>query len=481
MNQLLRKFSRKGRVTPDPSADQQAASPSKKIFPSGIKLLHDGQDNIVDIIFVHGLTGHREKTWRAKTADKPWHETLLPTKVPNARILTFGYDAYVTNWKSVMSQSTIGNHSMNLLTAVATFRENDDTNNRPIIFVCHSLGGLVCEDALSMAQTRPEQHLKQVLLCTRGIIFLGTPHHGSGLAHWAEAMAKSIGLLKQTNPAILGVLRSNSEVLARVQMGFHTMIQARAQDKLPQINITCFFEELPLPGVGPVVPRESAILPGYIPIGIHGNHMDMTKFDDASDPGFIAISGEISRWVRRKIIDVVTEDSGVLGQLRFRDPEHGWALDIGAQLPRFDLLSGTLTDESVPGISTARRELVDEVNRILRRRNFRYTVPDVIPGQNQIREITDEILDEMSYRHTASHMACFLIGSANYYLGMAQSTRPDVVAEFTSLARNRMQFLDLKCGMLGIKSMALLDQMARTANNGISIRQLLSTLSDHNS
>ncbi|KAL6913692.1 hypothetical protein FSST1_011452 [Fusarium sambucinum] len=481
MEQLLRKFSRKGRVTPDPSADHKAANPSKKIFPSGIKLLHDGQDNIIDIIFVHGLTGHREKTWRAKTADKPWPEMLLPTKVPNARILTFGYDAYVTNWKSVVSESTIGNHSMNLLTAVATLRENEDTNNRPIIFVCHSLGGLVCEDALSMAQTSPEQHLKQVLLCTRGIIFLGTPHHGSGLAHWAGAMAKSIGLLKQTNPAILDVLRSNSEVLARVQMGFHTMIQARAKDELPQINITCFFEELPLPGVGPVVPRESAILPGYIPIGIHGNHMDMTKFDDASDPGFVAISGEISRWVKRTIVDVVPEDGGVLGQLRFRDPEHGWALDIGAQLPRFDLLSGPLTDESVPGISTARRELVDEVNRILRRRNFRYTVPDIIPGQNQVREIMDEILDEMSYRHTASHIACFLIGSANYYLGMAQSTRPDVVTEFTSLARNRMQFLDLKCGMLEIKSMALFDQMARTANNGISIRQLLSTLSDHSS
>ena len=35
---------------------------------------------------------------------------------------------------------------MNLLTAVGTYRENDDTNNRPIIFVAHSLGGLVCQD-----------------------------------------------------------------------------------------------------------------------------------------------------------------------------------------------------------------------------------------------------------------------------------------------------------------------------------------------
>jgi hypothetical protein len=38
--------------------------------------------------------------------------------------------------------------------------------------------------------------------------------------------------------------------------------------------------------VGQVVPQDSAILPGYIPIGIRGNHMDMTKFASVDDPGF---------------------------------------------------------------------------------------------------------------------------------------------------------------------------------------------------
>ena len=101
-----------------------------------------------------------------------------------------------------------------------------------------------------MAQQRPERHLKQVLNCTRGIIFLGTPHHGSGLAHWAEHLAKAIGVLKQTNPEILAVLKSDSEVLERVQNSFHTMIRSRNQDGLVPIEITCFYEELPLPGVG---------------------------------------------------------------------------------------------------------------------------------------------------------------------------------------------------------------------------------------
>lgn len=102
--------------------------------------------DISSIVFVHGLTGHREKTWTAPDATESWPKTLIPTKIPNARVLTFGYDASVADWRSMVSESRVGNHAQNLLNALANFREDDDTNERPIIFVCHSLGGLVCED-----------------------------------------------------------------------------------------------------------------------------------------------------------------------------------------------------------------------------------------------------------------------------------------------------------------------------------------------
>lgn len=46
------------------------------------------------------------------------------------------------------------------------------------------------------------------------------------------------------------------------------------------------------------MPQDSAILPGYIPIGIHGNHMDMTKFAGSTDPGLLAVCGEMKRWIK---------------------------------------------------------------------------------------------------------------------------------------------------------------------------------------
>ena len=47
------------------------------------------------------------------------------------------------------------------------------------------------------------------------------------------------------------------------------------------------------------MPKDSAILPEYIQIGIHADHLDMTKFSTAEDPGFIAVCGELCQWIKQ--------------------------------------------------------------------------------------------------------------------------------------------------------------------------------------
>ncbi|TRX94521.1 hypothetical protein FHL15_004676 [Xylaria flabelliformis] len=253
-----------------------------KAFPSGIKELYcPSAESTVDIVFIHGLTGDRERTWTAKNASEPWPKTLLASKLPTARILTFGYDAYVADWKTVVSQNRIGNHSSNLLNSLAHYREEKE------------------DTALCKARERTDSHFKSILRSVRGVVFLGTPHHGSSLAIWAERLSVYIGVVKQTNNKILEVLRKDSEVLARIQDGFHTMIQARNAERLESIKISCFYEELPLEVV---VPQDSAIIPGYNSIGIHSNHMDMCRFGTADDPGFKSIYGELRRWSREMAV-----------------------------------------------------------------------------------------------------------------------------------------------------------------------------------
>lgn len=59
--------------------------------------------------------------------EEPWPGTLLPAELPEIRVLTFGYDAYVVDLGGVVSKNLIANHAMNLITALASYREKDDT------------------------------------------------------------------------------------------------------------------------------------------------------------------------------------------------------------------------------------------------------------------------------------------------------------------------------------------------------------------
>ena len=74
-------------------------------------------------------------------------------------------------------------------------------------------------------------------------------------------MSRSIGLVKSTNSQIVEVLRRDSEVLARIQDSFHIMARARGMEGGRPIEITCFYEELPVHGVGVVSSEISDLFP----------------------------------------------------------------------------------------------------------------------------------------------------------------------------------------------------------------------------
>ena len=78
---------------------------------------------------------------------------------------------------------------------------------------------------------------------------MGTPLRGADLAQWASRLAQSIGLIKQTNHRILDVLQRESETLSQIQDNFSHLVRKREHNG-PVIELTCMFEEVPVPGVG---------------------------------------------------------------------------------------------------------------------------------------------------------------------------------------------------------------------------------------
>ncbi len=270
--------------------------PPVSSFPDGVQLLYQDSEPTVDICFVHGLTGNRVSTWTAHGQSEPWPKTLLPLSptLDKIRVITYGYDAYVLR-KSVVSSNRLIDHATNLLNDLTTDRAGCNASTRPLIFVAHSLGGLVTKEAILLSRNNPDVHLRNMFECTKGIAFMGTPHRGSWMADWAKIPASALGLLKSTNKSLLKILETHDQLLESLQSRFWSTIRELREGGRP-IEVTCFFEELPLPIVGSVVSKESATLEGYHSISIHANHGDMVKFGSIEDNGLKRLLGELSRW-----------------------------------------------------------------------------------------------------------------------------------------------------------------------------------------
>ncbi|KAH6650003.1 hypothetical protein F5144DRAFT_30163 [Chaetomium tenue] len=288
------------RIEPSPNLQHADAvpdlsgSPQRPSFPDGVKVLHDCPGATVDICFVHGLTGDRESTWTAQRHSASWPQTLLPSKLGKSRILTYGYDAYVVRGV-VAGSNRLLDHAKNLLHDLTMDREGDDASSRPLIFVAHSLGGLVCKKAILLSRNNPEVHLRGIFDCTKGIIFMGTPHKGSWMADWAKIPASALGLAKVANKSLLEILQTDSQLLESDQLEFWSMVR-ELREGGRRFEVTCAFEELPLPVVGKVVSNTSATLEGYASFSIHANHSDMVRFVSAEENGFKRLLGVLTRW-----------------------------------------------------------------------------------------------------------------------------------------------------------------------------------------
>jgi hypothetical protein len=89
------------------------------------------------------LRGDRTDTWSYK--ETCWPKDFLPQDIPKARVMTFGYDVDTAKVIDTASNATLRNHGAALIYDLAMDRSDEKAERRPLIFVAHSLGGLVVE------------------------------------------------------------------------------------------------------------------------------------------------------------------------------------------------------------------------------------------------------------------------------------------------------------------------------------------------
>ncbi|OAF59174.1 hypothetical protein VC83_04384 [Pseudogymnoascus destructans] len=159
-----------------------------KIHREGVTLLSESEDASGDqrdlnVIFIHGLKGHPRETCKdtdprtdkhrniktylglqknkKETDDKTqtrsfspsdifWPEEYLVPDLPQARIWTYGYNADVIGGLfQANNQNSISQHGRDF----AVRLERDIDNEDPIVFVAHSLGGIITKDIGDNLQT----------------------------------------------------------------------------------------------------------------------------------------------------------------------------------------------------------------------------------------------------------------------------------------------------------------------------------------
>ncbi|THC99933.1 hypothetical protein EYZ11_000631 [Aspergillus tanneri] len=258
----------------------------------------------VDVVFVHGLNGHPYNTW-ATQSGMFWPADLLPEVLGTSRvrILTYGYNANVTAFTDGVSKDRILNHAETLASGLAANRNLRGCADRPIIFVCHSLGGLVVKRALIYCRNVSNEkieHLRSVYVSTYGILFLGTPHNGSDVAKWGLLLQNICSAVLprkfvETSPHLVKALRTNNETLQNINSLFAEI--------MGRFHIYFFHETLStdVKGTREVIVDESSAAPyaeGVERMGIESDHRNMCKFEEDSSPGYEAVAEALLRYSR---------------------------------------------------------------------------------------------------------------------------------------------------------------------------------------
>ncbi|KAI0183965.1 hypothetical protein EV127DRAFT_310772, partial [Xylaria flabelliformis] len=239
------------------------------------------------IIAVPGLGADPHRSFGSeKTPSFQWLNDQtggIPNEIPDARVLLYNYDSRWFGPQAI--RQTLYNAAASLLDALVEHRKECDS--RPLVFLAHSMGGLVVTKAITLAAARPEIIEKmRIHECFAGAIFFGTPFRGSSMASAGVLLAGVLEKLHKGKPnQMLQMLDPQRDTLEELRNDF-----SQLATKEPKPTIACIYElkeyryfagksEI-------VVTQESATLDYAERRGLECDHRQLNRFASAQDPHF---------------------------------------------------------------------------------------------------------------------------------------------------------------------------------------------------
>ena len=235
---------------------------------------------LVDVVFIHGLTGDPRETWESTTDGDFW-PAWLEGELDKVSVYTLGYPASLfEKWEN--KEMDMFERAQNVLERLAGL----GIGERPLVFVAHSLGGILVKMVLRKSCEAGDTDWRRVSEATRLVVFLSTPHSGASVAKvlkivprsssHVELLANNIGFLEDLNQHYR-VLTNDREDLA-----------------------TAVYYEKFATNKSVIVARESAD-PGISdvePVPIDKDHIDICKPKDKGDTVYLGIKRHIQKVVK---------------------------------------------------------------------------------------------------------------------------------------------------------------------------------------
>ena len=203
-----------------------------------------------DVVFVHGLNGDPRDYWGATGSHWP---AWLGEELPDVGVWSLGYEnaAFKPRMLSLLRFAFGRGFAMPLLDrarSVLLRFDVDGIGNKPLVFITHSMGGLLVKQLLRTANESPPQSRSKTLLeNTKGVCFIATPHIGADLAKWIAYFGTLLG----TSVAV-DELRPHLSLLRDLASWYRDFVQTQP------IRTLTFYEMKPVPpGVFVVEPGDA--------------------------------------------------------------------------------------------------------------------------------------------------------------------------------------------------------------------------------
>lgn len=241
----------------------------------------------MDVVFLHGIRGGAFMTWKVGRSSIEgqekldridhsicWPSSWLASRFPRIRLISAEYAAPATGWEGEsLPLHATASHLADKLYAAGI-------GNRPVVFISHSMGGLIVKEILGRGvEKESSKSMRTISNACVGTVFYSVPHAGSKLADWGWTL-RYIGA-------------SPSKAVAHLKTGPHLEeMNATVRDlcRRGKLAVLSFSEGLPTQVSylsTHIVPHESAY-PGYGEFVVLPNHDHITvcKPNNQQDPAY---------------------------------------------------------------------------------------------------------------------------------------------------------------------------------------------------